>query len=240
MAKGGIKRNANHSRRLSKVKRATKATMAKRRRMSKPVWKTLHHCTKIGYFSDMRSADYRHMRGYLMQIEPWKTEDPLPQDIKDPADKKTFLKIIQKSDGFALEGWSVIANPQKIFLSSLLSKEQLQEVLVHEVVHLLLATDEETALSNHKILLREEVLCEAIVEVYAKRRKLGVKRLKEIARNMKDCLTFDVDVDYRWVQKKIIQLYSTDELKRYFTPDLLLHKIRNDPKPLINASGKRS
>lgn len=232
MAKGGIKRNASRSRRSSKVKRATKATMAKRRRMSKPVWKTLHHCAKIGYFSDMKSDDYRHMRGYLMKMEPWKTDDPLPEDIKDPADKKTFLKIIQKSETFALEGWSHIAHPQKIFMSSLLSQKELKEVLVHEVVHLLLATDEETALNNHKVLLREEVLCDAIAEVYVKKRKLGVKRLRAIAKKMKDCLTLDVDVDYLWVRKKIMQLYSTDELKRYFKPDFFGQKVKTDPKPL--------
>jgi len=151
-----------------------------------------------------------------MKMEPWKTDNPLPVDIKDPADKKTFLHIIQKAEGYALEGWSVIAKPQKVFLSSLLTEERLQEVLVHEVVHLLLSTDEEKALGNHKMLLREEVLCDAMAEVYIKKRKLGVKRLREIAQIMKESLTLTVKVDYAWVRRKLKQLYTKAELERYF------------------------
>eukprot|EP00495_Collosphaeridae_sp_1-RS-2012_P009394 TRINITY_DN9537_c0_g1_i1.p1 TRINITY_DN9537_c0_g1~~TRINITY_DN9537_c0_g1_i1.p1 ORF type:complete len:97 (-),score=16.04 TRINITY_DN9537_c0_g1_i1:79-369(-) len=74
------------------------------------------------------------------------------------------------------------------------------------------------------MLLREEVLCDIIAEVYVKKRKLGVRRLREIAKIMKDCLELKVDVDYRWVRNKLKQLYNKAELKRYFKPDIFPHK----------------
>jgi len=220
-----VKRTATRRKPLSKIKRAVNAVHIKKRRMSTLVYNLLKKTKKVGYFSEMGSKDYKHMRDYLYKLEPWKSDKPLPEDVKTPADRKKFVEVIQKGDGYALEGWSVIAEPQKVFMNSLLTKERLEEVLVHELVHLLLKTDEELALSNHRVLLREEVLCDTAAEAYIKPKKVDKNRLIGISDYMRRCLEVKgVRTDYKWVKAKLCEIYTDAERARLFTEDFFQSK----------------